>query len=243
MSDSNPAQTDHPEPSLVRLGIAHFFQVVVLFAILGGILFLSAGRLDWWDAWVFLVVYFAIALVSGWLMLRNDPELLKERSQAITKKNVKAWDRVMVALNWLLSLALFAVIGLDAGRWGWSAAPFGVRFLGGLGIVLSFGLTLWAARVNTYMSAMVRIQDERGHRAVTIGPYRYIRHPMYVGMCLYDIGLPWLLGSWWGLVVSGLMIAVVVVRTALEDRTLRRELPGYAEYARQVRYRLLPGVW
>jgi protein-S-isoprenylcysteine O-methyltransferase Ste14 len=210
---------------------------------MGGILFVSAGRMDWWEAWVILAIYFLIVLVAALWMMRTDPELLKERDQAITKKNVKPWDRVMITLNWLLTIALFVVIGLDAGRFQASVVPPGVRLLGLLIVFSSFGLTLWASRVNTYMSAAVRIQAERGHQAVTVGPYRRVRHPMYVAMCLLDAGLPLVLGSWWGLVVSGLMIVAVIIRTALEDKTLQRELPGYAEYVQRVRYRLLPGVW
>ncbi len=242
MPDPVSAQTDS-KPNLLRLGIAHFFQMIVTFSIIGSVLFLSAGRLDWWEAWVFLAIYFVIALVASVWMLRYDPKLLKERDRAILKTNVKDWDKVIIALNLLLTLALFAVIGLDAGRLNWSTMPLSARILSGFGILLSFGITLWASSVNTYLSAMVRIQSERGHQAITIGPYRYVRHPMYVGMCLLDIGLPLLFGSWWGLAVSGLMIATVVLRTALEDKTLQHELPGYAEYVQQVRYRLVPGVW
>lgn len=243
MSDPDSGQTDNTRSNLVRLGLAHFLQMMVTFSIMGSILFLTAGRLDWWEAWVFLVIYFLIAFMVALWLLRYDPKLLKERDQAILKTDVKDWDRVVIALNLLLTLALFAVIGLDAGRWRWSVVPPVVRVLGGFGVLLSFGVTIWASSVNTYLSAMVRIQRERGHQAITVGPYRYVRHPMYVAMCLLDLGLPLTLGSWWGLVVSGLMMIAVVIRTILEDKTLQRELPGYDEYARQVRHRLIPGVW
>ncbi len=232
-----------PKPDLFRLGMAHFFQALVTFSLLGCTLFLSAGRLDWLEAWVILLIYFAIALAAGLWMLRYDPVLLRERHQAILKTNVKKWDRVMVLFNLVLTLALFAVIGLDRGRFGWSSVPVWVRIFGGLAIFLSFGISLWAASVNTWLSAMVRIQGERGHQAITVGPYRYVRHPMYLGMCLLDTGLPLLFGSWLGLAVSGLMILMVGIRTTLEDKTLQRELQGYADYVRQVHYRLVPGIW
>jgi len=112
-----------------------------------------------------------------------------------------------------------------------------------LGFIPAFGLPLWASKVNAFLSSRVRIQADRGHAVVAAGPYRYIRHPMYLGMICYDVSLPLLLGSWWGLAVTVAMVVAVIVRTALEDRTLQRELPGYGEYARQVRYRLFPGVW
>jgi protein-S-isoprenylcysteine O-methyltransferase Ste14 len=216
-------------------------QTLAMFAVFGGILFVSAGRLDWWEAWAFLIVYFLMALGAALWMLRTNPELARERDRP--GRNVKSWDNLLVGLNLLLTLALFAVIGLDAGRQVRSEVPLGVRALGLLGFIPAFGLPLWASKVNAYLSSRVRIQADRGHAVVAAGPYRYIRHPMYLGMICYDVSLPLLLGSWWGLAVTVAMVVAVIVRTALEDRTLRRELPGYGEYARQVRYRLFPGVW
>ncbi len=216
-------------------------RLAISFALFGALLFVAAGRLDWWEVWVFLVVYYAIALVGQVWIMQRDPALDQERSGL--GRNVKPWDRVIVSLNWILTFGLLIVIGLDAGRFQWSPVPLAWRTAGGLGLVASFSLTLWAARANTFLSAQVRIQTERGHHAVTGGPYRYLRHPMYLSMILYDLCLPVLLGSWWALCVSGLMIVVIVIRTALEDRTLRAELPGYAAYTQQTRFRLIPGLW
>jgi len=233
-----PSTTDRLSSRFVA---AHLFQVLVMFLVIGGILFLAAGRLDWWMAWAFLIVYFLIALVTTLWMLRTNPELTQERDRP--GQNVKSWDNLLVMLNLLLSLVLFAVIGLDAGRYGWSEVPLGVRGLGLLGFIPAFGLPLWATQVNAYLSSRVRIQQERGHTVVAAGPYRYVRHPMYAGMICYDVSVPLVLGSWWGLAVGMVMIAAVILRTALEDRMLQRELPGYQAYSQQVRYRLLPGVW
>lgn len=216
-------------------------QTAGMFLVMGGVLLGAAGRWDWWEAWAFLGGYFLIALASALWLLRTRPALAQERSQP--GQNVKQWDHVLVGFNLLLTLALYAVIGLDAGRFGWSRMPLWVRTAGLLGFIPAFGLPLWASKVNAYLSSRVRIQDDRGHEVVAEGPYTYVRHPMYVGMIFYNISVPLLLGSWWGLAVGGVMIAVVILRTALEDRTLRRELPGYAEYSQRVRYRLLPGVW
>ncbi len=221
--------------------VARLAQTAAILTILGVVLFLGAGRLDWWEAWIFPAAYFAIAAAAALWILYHDPGLSAERSRI--GKNVKPWDKVLVSLNLLLTLAQWAVIGLDAGRFGWSSIPMGVRLLAGFVLLSSFGLTGWASQVNTFLSGQVRIQAERGHHAITTGPYRYIRHPMYVAMILSDLSLPLLFGSWWALAISAGMISLVFVRTALEDRTLQAELPGYAEYARQTRYRLLPGVW
>lgn len=224
-----------------RLVTTHLLQTLVTFLVIGGVLFLAAGRLDWPAAWAFLIVYFLIALVTAVWMLRTNPALTQERARP--GGNAKSWDNLLMVLNLLLTLALFAVIGLDAGRYGWSRTPLGVRALGLLGFVPAFGLPLWAAGVNAYLSSRVRIQTERGHAVVAAGPYRYVRHPMYAGMICYDLSVPLLLGSWWGLAVGAAMIAAVILRTAWEDQTLQQELPGYEAYSRQVRYRLLPGVW
>jgi protein-S-isoprenylcysteine O-methyltransferase Ste14 len=208
---------------------------------MGAVLFLSAGRLDWLDAWVFLIVYFLVAVAAqNWLMM-IDPDLVEERWR--WGPNTMAWDKWIISANGLLLFALLVVIGLDAGRFGWSHVPWPVRAAALLGFVPTFGLPLLASRANTYLASTVRIQDDRGHVVVSTGLYAFIRHPMYAGMILYDLCVPLLLGSWVGLAVSVLMIFMVVLRTSLEDRTLQSELPGYREYASRVRFRLLPGVW
>lgn len=227
--------------SSLRFYLTHFIQTVMMFVIIGGTLFLAAGRVDWPEAWAFLIIYYLIALAANLWMLRSNPELAHERDRP--GKNVKSWDNRLVALNLLLTLALFVVIGLDAGRYRWSEVPAGMRVVGLLGFIPAFGLPLWATKVNNYLSSRVRIQAERGHTVVADGPYGFIRHPMYLGMICYALSVPLVLGSWWGLVISGAMIAVLIVRTTLEDRTLQRELEGYSEYSQQVRYRLIPGVW
>lgn len=224
-----------------RLVTTQLLQTLVIFLVIGGVLFLAAGRLDWPEAWAFLIAYFVIALVTAVWMLRTNPDLTQERARP--GRNAKSWDNMLVGINLLLTLALFAVIGLDAGRYRWSEVPLALRGLGLLGFIPAFGLPLWAAAVNAYLSSRVRIQTERRHAVVAAGPYRYVRHPMYAGMICYDLSVPLLLGSWWGLAVGTVMIVAVILRTALEDQTLQRELPGYEAYSLQVRYRLLQGVW
>jgi protein-S-isoprenylcysteine O-methyltransferase Ste14 len=156
---------------------------------------------------------------------------------------VQTWDRWILAANMLLTTGLFIMIGLDAGRFGWSRIPGLIRITGGVLILLSFALTLWASRTNTFMSSQVRIQSERGHQVISSGPYAVIRHPMYAGMCMLDLGMPLLLNSWYGLAVSFFMIMLVILRVALEEKTLNLELPGYSDYCSHVRFRLIPGIW
>lgn len=240
MANAPPASTPKPRPA-GRLVLGHLLQVIATFVVIGSVMFLSAGRLDWWEAWIFLIVYFVIALVTALWMLGTNPELTQERDRP--GKDVKSWDNLLVGINLVLTLVLFAVIGLDAGRLGVAGVPLPIRAVGLLGLIPAFGLPLWAARANAYLSSRVRIQSDRGHHVVAVGPYGHIRHPMYAGMIFYDWSLPLLLGSWWALAVGAVMTGVVILRTILEDETLRRELPGYAEYSRQVRYRLFPMLW
>jgi protein-S-isoprenylcysteine O-methyltransferase Ste14 len=215
--------------------------VLAVLAALAGILFLSAGRIDWIQAWAFVAAYGAFLLFYGVWGLRRDPGQLEERSKA--RPNVKAWDKVILRAYTALLIALLVVAGLDAGRFRWAPAPAILQALGWIGLAKAGFVIWWAAASNPFLSRWVRIQDDRGQQAVATGPYRWVRHPMYVGIIVLMLGMPLALGSMWALLPGVLIGILFVIRTALEDRTLLAELPGYQEYARQVRYRLLPGIW
>jgi protein-S-isoprenylcysteine O-methyltransferase Ste14 len=141
-----------------------------------------------------------------------------------------------------LLLVIYIIAGLDE-RFSWSAEPFWVKALGGIAFALSLAITFWVMKSNTYLSTFVRIQDDRGQTTITGGPYRFVRHPMYAGMLLMSPGMPLLLGSWWALIPGLLNILLFIARTALEDRLLQTELPGYLDYSKKVRFRLIPGIW
>ena len=142
----------------------------------------------------------------------------------------------------VLELAMMIIPGLDY-RFGWSVLPLSMQVIC-FGLLTAAGLlVVRVLTTNTYAAADVRVQTERGHQVVTQGPYRYVRHPMYVGVILFGVLLSPALGSWWGLIPGGIFALLFVYRTAYEDRKLIRELPGYADYAQQTRYRLLPGIW
>ena len=173
--------------------IGQLIEILVTFIILGGIMFIGAGRIDWIEGWAFIIIYLLISIIGSIWLLINDPQLLHERRQAILKSNVKAWDKVILFSNLILTLAFFFIIGIDSGKMQISNIPFIIRIFGGVIVLLSFGITLWASSVNTYMSALVRIQEERGHKTITNGPYHFIRHPMYAAMCLLYIGIPLLI--------------------------------------------------
>ncbi len=133
----------------------------------------------------------------------------------------------------VMLLVLFAVAGLDAGRFGWSVMPIAVQIAGYVALLMAMAVTYWAMAANPFLSTVVRIQDDRGHYVVTSGPYRYVRHPMYAMMFFMWPGIALELGSWWALIPAAVIVIVFVIRTALEDRTLQAELPGYAEYAQR----------
>jgi len=143
----------------------------------------------------------------------------------------------------LLQLARYIVAGLDE-RHGWTSDfPFAQQVVALILCILSYFLVVWATASNAFFSQIVRIQPEHGHTVVTSGPYHYVRHPAYIGAILFELAVPILFASWWTMLPSGLAAILLILRTALEDRTLQTELTGYVDYARQVRYRLLPGIW
>jgi len=228
-------------PAVWRALLKRIVAVFVVILVMDLLLFVPAGRLDWPTAWVLSLLYGVFLLAYAVWGTLKAPDLLKERSQVA--ENVKVWDKVIMAIYTVLLLATLVLAGLDAGRVRWSQMSVAWQVLGLAGMVLSAGLIFWTILSNAYLGRMVRIQEDRGHQVVTGGPYRYVRHPMYVGIILLFPCMTLFLGSWWALVPVCLIAMLMVIRTALEDRTLQAELPGYAEYSRRVRYRLLPGVW
>ncbi len=205
------------------------------------ILFLSAGRWDW--AWGWATVA-ALALWVGGTALTvipTHPAVLAERRGP--RKGAKGWDTAIMGVVGLIILAIYLVGGLDV-RYGWtSGLPAAAQIIGVILAVLGYGLVVWATASNAFFSQIVRIQTERGHTVATGGPYRLVRHPGYVGSILAYLGTPIMLGSGPAVVLGIVSAVLMVIRTALEDKTLQAELDGYKAYAVRVHYRLLPGVW
>jgi protein-S-isoprenylcysteine O-methyltransferase Ste14 len=204
------------------------------------ILFLSAGRLNYWQGWLFASVSFVSLILNSFVLA--DKDLAEERSTP--KAGVKSWDKKIVAYLALALLITYIVAGLDAGRFGWT--PQLPRSMNLLGVILILGgeaFFLAAQKQNKFFSSVVRIQEERGHAVCDTGVYKLIRHPAYFGMILTAIGIPFILGSLWSFLPSSVSILLTIVRTSLEDKTLIRELEGYLEYTNRTSYRLIPHVW
>jgi protein-S-isoprenylcysteine O-methyltransferase Ste14 len=207
----------------------------------GVALFWSAGRFDWWPAWAAIAVWLAFYTAMDLTIFRLSPDLVAERLSP--PKGAKTWDRAILSILRLTQLVRYILAGLDL-RYGWTSGfPLAAQIIAIAGCVLGYALLVWAMASNNFFSQIVRIQSDRGQAVVSGGPYRYVRHPAYVGMIIFEIAMPTLLASWWAIIVSGLCAILLILRTALEDRTLQAELTGYVDYAHQVRYRLLPGIW
>ena len=217
-------------------------QWIVITVLLGVVLFASAWRVDLPMFWIYLGVHSGAHLAMALLVFRRNRDLLEERQKP--GAGAKAWDRRLLLVYTLLTMSLFVVAGLDVGRLHWSdTVPLWGRVVALLGFALSFTFIIWAMVVNNFYSRIVRIQEDRGQYVVTEGPYRFVRHPSYIGSILSWICAALALGSWLALVPVVLIAATVVVRTSLEDRALQAELDGYSKYSRQVGYRLVPRIW
>jgi protein-S-isoprenylcysteine O-methyltransferase Ste14 len=241
LPNDNASKLLKAAPSVNARVLARFLVFALLYP---AVLFVAAGTLKWAWGWAYYAIQVGSTIVGRLLVLRRHPELLAERASFRTQEDVKAWDRILVRAVALYGpLAAWVVAGLDH-RWHWTPQlPTPLRWFAVLVVLLGTCLANWALVANRFFAAVVRIQRDRGHQVVTDGPYRFIRHPGYAGGLYVWLTLPLVLGALWAYVPTVLTASALVLRTALEDRALIDELPGYVQYARQTRYRLLPGVW
>jgi protein-S-isoprenylcysteine O-methyltransferase Ste14 len=218
-------------------------EVFAEFAVFAALLFVCAGTLLWPAGWAFMALFFGFALAIVVWLARKEPELLAERMSSPMQRGQPLWDKVFVVAVMVLFVAWLILMPLDAVRFGWSDVPGWLQLLGALGVVVSLYIMFLTFRENAYLALVVKVQQERGQSVVSTGPYRYVRHPMYASMFLFFPGSALLLGSWWGLLLCAVVLGLLVWRIPLEERMLENGLAGYDEYARKVRYRLIPRVW
>ncbi len=200
------------------------------------------GTITWPAGWIYLILLYGWLLIGILLLLKYNPGLLAERIN-ISPPNQKAWDKAFVLLLDVFFFAWMILMPLDAVRFHWSWMPLWLQVVGGIALVVSFVLMSLTFRENSYLSPMVRVQEERGQTVISTGPYHLVRHPMYAGGLFMFLGTPLLLGSWYGLLLVVLFLPALFVRTVLEERTLRQGLSGYEDYMKQVKYRLVPYIW
>lgn len=217
------------------------FRETLGLIIMGAALFWGAGTLNWWQGWAALGVMTLWTIGMAAVILRINPSLLAERLGP--RKGAKAWDAAILSALGLIQLGRYIVAGLDW-RFGWSGEfPLSVQMGGLILSILGNALVVWATASNAFFSQVVRIQTEREHQVATGGPYHFVRHPAYAGVIIFEMAVAFLLSSWWALLPGVVNVILMILRTVLEDRALKVELPGYADYACQTRYRLIPGIW
>jgi protein-S-isoprenylcysteine O-methyltransferase Ste14 len=228
--------------TLNRAGIRAIVVQSVLILVSFAIMFAAAGTINWINGWAYFALACLSQLISWVILAKVNPQLLNARGDVV-KEDTKGFDRVWVALYPVLTLVNLVIIGFDAVRFHWSSMPIWLSIFGIALFIPAFVIATWAMAVNKFFEWTVRIQDDRSHYVCKDGPYRFIRHPGYTGLIISVMTGTLILGSCWGLVLSSILAIVIIARTALEDRTLKKELPGYQEYAQAVKYRLIPFIW
>jgi protein-S-isoprenylcysteine O-methyltransferase Ste14 len=205
------------------------------------LIFLPAGRLDWWRGWALVGLLILAFSASALVLARVNPVIYRARSRF--QPGTLGWDRKLLAIMLPAMVLTLPLAALDGGRFHWSRVPDWLVVVGFAAVLACIAITTWAQAVNPFFEPGVRIQTERHQRVIDTGPYRFVRHPGYVGALLLFAGITLALGSYWALAPAAIAGALLTMRTSWEDRLLRAELAGYADYARRVRYRLVPGFW
>jgi len=215
------------------------FKSIFFLALIIAITFIGAGRIDYWQGWIYNGLNIIFVMLSYFLLPR---ELIEERLKP--KEGMKKWDKICSIVSMPVSFAILVISILDGGRYDWEPQiPILVVIIGVVVYTIGQIIILWAKKVNKFFSIVVRIQKDRGQTVCKDGPYRFVRHPGYLGGLLYIIVTPFVLASFWGLIPAVIAVVLLFIRTYLEDKTLQRELEGYTDYTSEARYRLLPGIW
>jgi protein-S-isoprenylcysteine O-methyltransferase Ste14 len=217
--------------------LAGLLQLLVIMALL---IFVPAGTLDYPQAWIFLVVFFAPVLTITIYLMKNDPKLLERRISAGPSAEKEKSQKIIQFFAMADFIAVMLIPAFDH-RFGWSAVPPYVSVVGNILVVLGFLIVFLTFKENTYTSAIIEV--DAGQKIISTGPYAHVRHPMYIGALIMLVGVPLALGSWWGLLTVVAMTLVIVWRLLGEEKFLARNLAGYSQYQNAVRYRLLPFVW
>ena len=235
---SKPANLNEPNQ---RVSSSQIVIGILGLAAFSGIWFFIAGRLTWWQGWAFLLTFIIYVSILVWRVSKANPELVHERNRPANV--AEAWDRAVMRIYFVTLVVLLIVSALDGGRYIWSVVPLGVQVIGWLLLVAAGAIVWHVMMTNAYLSSWARIQEDRKQVVVQEGAYRYLRHPMYLGIILAFLGIPLALGSWWTMIPGWIIIGLFVYRTNREDQMLMNGLDGYVEYTKKVKYKLLPKIW
>jgi protein-S-isoprenylcysteine O-methyltransferase Ste14 len=228
----------------ISISIKVILQLILVLIVLPLLPILITSRWNWWEAWILAAISFFGFIISRYLAKRKNPGILAERASSFQNKEAKPWDKFLAPMMALGGLFVPLIAGLDI-RFDWSAEPFSlpIKITALIVLLLAYVFSSWAMIENAYFSGTVRIQTERGHTVCNSGPYRYLRHPGYVGAIWSYLAMPIILDSNWAFIPVVLLLVISIIRTKLEDQTLQAELPGYRDYASKVKFRLFPGIW
>jgi len=223
-------------------------KLVLRLVVLGlygpALLILLSGDAGWIEGWAYSGFALAYTVIGRLALFARNPGLAEERAAGLGRADVEPWDRKIVPwIGFILPTLTMIAAGLDRRLGGAPHFPVWVRASSALPMVAGALLGLWAALKNPFFSSVVRLQPDRGQVVVASGPYRVIRHPGYAGAVAFNLFTPPALGSSWAMIPAGIIVALTVLRTRLEDRMLRERLVGYRDYAARTRYRLVPGLW
>jgi protein-S-isoprenylcysteine O-methyltransferase Ste14 len=218
-------------------------EIAAMMVVYVGVLFGAAGTLHWPSGWAYIALFMGVSLAISLWLAYADPGLLVERMSSPFQREQKSWDRLFLGGVMVVYIAWVVLMALDARRFGWSDIPVWAQVLGAVMIVASYLGIAWVFHTNSFAAPVIKIQAERRQTVISTGPYAWVRHPMYAFAVWQFVGAPLMLGSWWGLAATPLMVLAVALRALGEERMLRTELEGYVDYARRVRWRFAPGVW
>ena len=227
----------------MSLVINLFVQIVVWYGVMGAIIFGAAGKTDYMGGWLYLGEMLALSVVFGAYAAHVDPGLLRERLKPPVQKGQPLADKLILVPLLLLIFVGMGFMAADAARWRWSTMPPSVQWLGSGLLLAAFLFIFWVMRTNSFAAPVVKIQKNRGQTVIATGPYAMVRHPMYFGALFYFVATPLVLGSWWGLALVPVYALLLGIRIGVEEKTLRAGLEGYDDYARRVRWRLIPFIW
>ncbi|QCU90040.1 methyltransferase family protein [Thiomicrorhabdus sediminis] len=224
--------------------IRQWSRLALVYLLIPLILFICAGDIDWWQAWIYTLLIVVVGMGGRILANRRHPGLTAERQDLEIIQSAKSWDKVLAPLMALsISYPMMIVAGLDH-RFHWSAEfSLELNAVGFTLIAFGYVFSAWSLLVNRFFYSVVSVRTERGHKLCDSGPYRLVRHPGYAGNIVAVFGIVMALDSLWALIPAIVALFITVIRTGLEDRTLQQELPGYREYSQRVRYRLMPGIY